>query len=251
MNCALSRRRLIVAGAGVLTWPLAGCGGGALAYAPFLQFAFQGVLQRRIVNVSFSPATTTATSGTFDDTSQINVNDPTGVLGFIGSSFTGSFDGRDMTLRLQTPASPLAPSYGGRFTDDATVLLTPDDRSFEAFSVRRNENDSFLPTLTGDWAGEDAQGRPWSMRLDTVPAFGDANATVLLEGSEVFAGAAGAVQGFASVRYIELNVTRNGAATRLTGVLRPDPVRRSDFNAAAEVTGTIAFDGGGSLRPAA
>jgi len=248
MSCMLSRRHLIVAGAGSLAWPLAGCGGGALAYAPFLQFAFEGVLQRRFVNLSFSPPTTTATSGKFDDTSQINVNDPTGVAAFVSSTFTGSFEDRDMKLRLQTPAAPLAPSYVGRFTDDETVRLTPDDRSFETFSVRRNENDAFLPTLTGNWVGEDAQGRPWTMRLDTVPAFDDAEATVLLEGTEVFAGVAGATLGYASVHYIELDVTRGGNAMRLTGVLRPDPVRRSDSNPNARVTGTIAFDGGGSLR---
>lgn len=247
MNPLLSRRQMVFAGAGALAWPLAGCGGGALAYAPFLQFAFQGVVQRQIVNVSFSPATTTQTSGNFDDGSFISARDPVGG-GFVSSSFSGSFEDRDMRLQLAEPAAPLAPAYRGRFTDDATVLLTPDDDSFEAFSVRRNENDSFLPTLSDDWSGTDAQGRSWSMRLDTEPAFGDGEATVLLVGNEnLDGGAASAVLGFASIRHIELTVLRNGAAVQLSGVLQPDPVLRSESNPDAQITGEIRFDGGGSL----
>src|SRR6185295_3081980 len=77
----VSRRQLLVGGAAAtLVLPLAGCGGGTeLLFAPFFVFAFQGVVERLIVNASFTPdsASSGKSSGRFDPANSfINLRDP-------------------------------------------------------------------------------------------------------------------------------------------------------------------------------
>lgn len=251
----ISRRRVVLGAAALAAWPLGGCGGGAAVaqalYAPFFVFAFEGVVGRRRVNVAFTPdaASTDQPSGDFDpDNSFISVSDPNDAGFFVNSNFSGTFDERDMQITLAAPQAPLVASYAGRFTDDETVVLTPAGGAAGAtITVRRNRNDSFLPTLTGDWTGEDASGAAWQVRLDTEPPNSDFDATVLLVGSEVLAAAAAVpLTGYASIRYIELVIERADGDVVLTGTLEPSAVPPAQGD--PQVTETIVFDGGGSLR---
>ena len=248
----ISRRRVVLGStAAGLTLPLLGCGGGTeILFAPFFVFAFQGVADRKILNVSFSPdsASQGQTRGSFDaQNSFINVRDPVNAGQSFGTNFRGSFDGRDLQITVEAPQPPLSAAYVGRFTDNDTVVLSPTSGAGETIAVRRNENDSFLPMLTGDWTGTDADGVAWQMRLDTEPANSDFEATVLLVGTELRGPSAAApLLGYASVRYIELSIARASGNRILTGTLVPSSVAVPAGT--PQVTETIAFSGGGTLR---
>jgi hypothetical protein len=248
--CRISRRRVVLGGLGAMLVPLYGCGGGAgeaALFAPFFVFAFEGVVDRRLVDVSFAPDSTSGTtSGRFDPAnSVINMSDANGG-NFFSSSFSGSFQERSMHIVLQTAQAPLVSEYDGVFTAQDTIVLTPSGAAGASITVRRNENDSFLPRLTGDWSGQDAAGAAWLLRLATEPPGSD-EATVLLTGSEMPGTAAEApLTGYASIRYIELTITRaGGVQVRLTGVL--EPTGKPPPPGEPQITETIRFDGGGSL----
>lgn len=248
---AVSRRRLVLGGASLaISAPLLGCGGAEL-FVPFFVFAFQGVVDRKIVNVSFSPDSTSSgqSNGRFDaGNCFINVRDPSDGNFFVSSNFEGSFNGRELQLMLQAAQPPLASAYTGYFSEEDTVVLTPAaGLAGASITVRRNQNNSFLPTLSGDWSGQDSGGVGWLLHLDTQPLNQDGDATVLLVGTEL-RGAAAAVPllGYASIRYIELSIARASGAVLLTGRLDPDPTPPPAGT--PQTTTTITWAAGGALR---
>lgn len=87
------------------------------------------------------------------------------------------------------------------------------------------------------------------MRLETDPNSDANNATVLLTGTEK-RGLRPEVPltGYASVRYIELDIERAGGTVRLTGALQPGSAPPQP--GVAQTTATITFEGpdGGNLR---
>ena len=243
----VSRRKVVLGGVAAMTVPLGGCGGGFALFAPFISFTFVGVVDGKIVSISFSPSFKNVPSGNFDANSQITLRDPK-VNSTITSTFSGSFGGRDMQLAVVGAAAPLGDTYSGHFIEDDTIVLTPSNLKLKPITVRLDNQETvekrFLPTLTGDWTGKDANGADWALRLDTDPLNNDAfNATVLLVGTETLGPAAGTtLLGYASVRYIELDI----GALHLTGTLQagPTPPNAGD----PQVTATINFKGGGSLQ---
>ena len=248
---SVSRRKVVLGVVAAMTVPLGGCGGGLALFAPFISFTFQGVVDGKIVSISFSPSFKDVPSGSFDASSQITLRDPKVVNSTIPSQVSGSFDGRDMKLTVVGAAAPLAATYSGHFIEDDTIVLTPltpSNVKLKPITVRLDNQTTaekrFVPTLTGDWAGKDANGADWALRLDTDPLNNDAgNATVLLTGTETLGPSAGAaLLGYASVHYIELDI----GALHLTGTLQagPTPPNAGD----PQVTATINFKGGGSLQ---
>ena len=245
VSCGVSRRKVVlgsfaVAVTAASTLPLSGCGGAAL-FAPFFTFTFGGVVDRQIVSVAFFPDAKSVNqpSGRFDS-SNISVSN-------VPFNFSGTFDGRDMQLTVVGATVPLGNAYSGHFIEDDTIVLTPSNLNLKPITVRLDNQTTaekrFVPTLTGDWTGKDANGADWALRLDTDPLNNDAgNATVLLVGTETLGPAAGtALMGYASVHYIELDI----GALHLTGTLQagPTPPNAGD----PQVTATINFKGGGSL----
>ena len=254
----ISRRHVVLGGAAAaLAVPLVGCGGAAL-FAPFFVFAFVGVVDRKIVSVSFSPPFSDQSSGRFDLGSFINVRDPKNGNFSVNSNFDGSFNGRDMQLALTTPLAPLAATYSGLFIEDETITLTPTDPARLPITVRLDRQNPveqrFLPALTGNWVGTDANGAAWTLTLATDPGRLDpvndpGEATVLLAGKErPGLPLEAALSGYASVRHIELDVQRPGGKVHLTGSLQADPAALKV--GVAQVTATISFEGGGTLRRA-
>lgn len=248
VSFGVSRRKVVlgsfaVAVAATSTLPLGGCGGAAL-FAPFFTFTFGGVVDRQIVSVAFFPDANSVNqpSGRFDSSNIF-------VSGFPNPfKFSGTFDGRDMQFTVVGATAPLGNTYGGHFIEDDTIVLTPSNLKLKPITVRLDNQSTtekrFVPTLTGDWAGKDANGADWALRLDTDPLNNDAgNATVLLVGTETLGPSAGAaLLGYASVHYIELDI----GALHLTGTLQagPTPPNAGD----PQVTATINFKGGGSLQ---
>ena len=53
--------------------------------------------------------------------------------------FSGTFDGRNMTLDVIGALAPLATRYDGVFTDDDTVAFTTKDVDRRPFVVRRRK----------------------------------------------------------------------------------------------------------------
>ena len=259
-----TRRKVILSGASMVTLaagiPLAGCGGGALvgalapgglaSFAPFFLFGYSGVLDRKIVRVAFLPQTTDKSSGAFLD-SNIFVN---GTL----FKFSGTFKDRELDITIVQPLAPLASRYTGLFTDDDTILMTPVGAGRLAFTLRLEQRDTqaprFVPALTGKWTGLDANNQPWSLVLATdpvnnAPQLDPGESTVLLTGTETLGNAPPVpLLGYASVHYIEIDITRAGGKVQLTGTLQSasTPPPAGD----PLTTATIAFKGGGSLRKA-
>ena len=247
----VSRRKVVLGVVAAMTVPLGGCGGGLALFAPFISFTFVGVVDGKIVSISFSPSFENVPSGNFDATSQITVLDPKVLNSTIRSTFSGSFDGRDMQLTVVGATAPLGDTYSGRFIEDDTIVLTPltpSNPKLKPITVRLDNRKTpekrFVPTLTGDWTGKDANGADWALRLDTDPLNNDAeDATVLLVGTETLGPAAGTtLLGYASVHYIELDI----GALHLTGTLQAGPTPPKAGN--PQVTATINFKGGGSLQ---
>ena len=248
VSCTFSRRQVVLGGvAATLVAPLGGCGGAAL-FAPFFTFTFGGVVDRQIVSVAFFPDANSVNqpSGRFDSSNIF-------VSGFQNPfKFSGTFDGRDLQFAVVGATAPLGDTYRGHFIEDDTIVLTPSNVKFKPITVRLDDQTivdnrfvkRFVPTLTGDWTGKDANGADWALRLDTNPLDNDAgNATVLLVGTETLGPAAGtALLGYASVHYIELDI----GPLHLTGTLQagPTPPKAGD----PQVTATINFKGGGSLQ---
>ena len=243
----VSRRKVVLGVVAAMTVPLGGCGGGLALFAPFISFTFVGVVDGKIVSISFSPSFENVPRGNFDANSQITLRDPKDLNSEVKSRFSGSFDGRDMKLTVVGAAPPLDGTYSGHFIEDDTIVLTPSNLKLKPITVRLDNQKTpekrFVPTLTGDWTGKDANGADWALRLDTDPLNDAGNATVLLVGTETLGPAAGtALLGYASVHYIELDI----GALHLTGTLQAGPTPPNAGN--PQVTATINFKGGGSLR---
>lgn len=239
------RRRLLLgacgAGAGAL---LHGCGGGSeLLFAPIFVFSYVGVVDRRLVSVNFQTTGVAAdgASGRFDETqASISITDPLGT-DFHSHALSGDFDNRNLRIAVASPLSPLVARYQGRFVDGDTVTFTPEGPGI-AFSVHRNENNRFLPALSGDWVGTDAAGQPWRLSLATEPAGNDGAAAVLLTGTEQRGtGAPVPLQGHAAVDSLRLDIPRAGGSVALEATL-------SSAGPAPQTTQVINFAGGGSLR---
>ncbi len=252
----ISRRQVVLgSAAAALAVPLGGCGGAGLAlFAPFISFTFVGVVDRKVVSISFSPSFENKPSGNFDANSQIFVRDPKNGAFNFSASFSGSFDGRDLRLTLVNAQAPLATGYTGVFSDDRTIVLTPTTAGPEAFTVRLDRlvpiESRFLPALTDNWTGTNENGTPWKLTLATDPAsINPGESTVLLIGTETLGnGAAVPLSGYASVDYIELDIARVGPTVRLKGTLSPEA---GGLKVGVEqVTDRITFVGGGSLRRA-
>ena len=249
----ISRRHVVLgSAAAALAVPLVGCGGAAL-FAPFFVFTFVGVVDRKIVSVSFSPPNRDLPTGVIDLQSFISVRDPKNNAFFVSSNFDGSFNGRDLQIRLLIPLAPLAPQYNGEFVEDGTIVLTPTAPGPLPITVRIDrqdpQEDRFLPALTGDWVGTDASNAPWRLSLANDPASDPGEAVVLLAGKEAPGSAQEALlSGYASVRYIELDIARAGGSAKLKGTLQADPSKR--VVGTPQVTATISFEGGGTLRRA-
>lgn len=244
------RRRLLLAGcgagAGALLLPLHGCGGGSeLLFAPIFVFSYVGVLERRIVSVNFQTTGVAAdgASGRFDETqASISVRNPLGAE-FESHLLSGDFSNRTLRITVASPLPPLVARYQGRFVDGDTVAFTPEGPG-SAFSVHRNENNRFLPALSGDWLGTDAGGQPWRLSLATDPAGNDGEAAVLLVGTEQRGTAAPVpLQGHAAVDSLHLDIQRAGGSVALEAVL-------SSTGPVPQTTQAITFAGGGSLRRA-
>lgn len=244
---ALRRRLLLAAsgaGAGALLLPLHGCGGGSeLLFAPIFVFSYVGVVERRIVSVNFQTTGVSAdgASGRFDETqASINIDDPLGADDH-RHLLSGDFSNRNLRITVAAPQSPLVARYTGRFLDGDTVEFTPEGPG-SAFTVHRNENDRFLPALSGDWVGQDASGQPWRLSLATDPAGNDAEPAVLLVGTEQLGSAAPVpLQGHAAVDSLRLVIQRAGGNVTLDATL-------TSTGAAPTTTQAINFAGGGSLR---
>ena len=118
------RHVVLGSAAAALDVPLVGCGGAAL-FAPFFVFTFVGVVDRKIVSVTFSPPNRDLPTGVIDLQSFISVRDPKNNAFFVSSNFDGKFNGRDLLIALATPLAPLAPRYSGEFVEDGTIVLTP------------------------------------------------------------------------------------------------------------------------------
>lgn len=242
----ISRRRVVLGAVAAAVVPLAGCGGAAL-FAPFFTFQFGGVVEGKLIGVSFfpTPASVGQGRGVFG-TSNISVNGAT-------SNFDGSFDGREMQLIVANPAPPLAATYSGHFIEDDTIVLTPGDPTRKPITVRLDFVDPaekrFLPSLDGNWVGTDANGAAWTLSLATDPIGDAGNATVLLMGKEKPGLALEApLSGYASVHYIELDIARAGGSVKVKGTLQADPSKR--VVGTPQVTAIISFEGGGTLRRA-
>ena len=249
----ISRRQVVLgSAAAALALPLVGCGGAAL-FAPFFVFTFVGVVDRKIVSVSFSPPNRDQSTGVIDLQSFISVRDPKNNNFFVSSNFDGSFNGRDLAITLVTPLAPLAPKYGGVFVEDGTIVLTPTVPGPLPITVRidtQNPQEArFLPALTGDWVGTDANNAPWKLSLANDPASDPGEAVVLLAGKEAPGTAQEALlSGYASVHYIELDIARAGGTVKLKGTLQADASKL--VVGTPQVTATISFEGGGTLRRA-
>ena len=128
----MSRRHVVFGATAAAVASLAGCGGAAL-FAPFFTFNFVGTVDGQEVSISFQPdaASLNQSSGRFAATSNMNVTNLPQV------NFSGTFDGRNMTLNLVAALAPLATRYDGVFTDDDTVALTPQEAGRRSFVVRR------------------------------------------------------------------------------------------------------------------
>ena len=243
-----TRRELLLGALAASTGlPMAGCGGGAelALFAPFFTFQFEGVSGRDIFAVNFQVQSTSdeGRSGVFDpDQSSMSANQ-----GAARSNFSGSFNQRNLTMNLSAPTAPLAAGYTGVFVDNDTIDLTPRGGGGGTFTVRRN-NFPFKPGVSGNWVGEDASKTPWKMQLATDPPDNDSSFTVLLLGKENLGGGADSpLSGYVNVRYIALNVVRDGTPVQLTGKLIPGP---STPNGDPPPIASIEFNGGGTLRRA-
>ena len=251
----VTRRHLVLgSAAAVLAVPLTGCGGAAL-FAPFFAFTFVGVVDRKIVSMSFSPPNRDQSTGRIDLQSFITASDPKNGAFFVSSNFDGSFNGRDLQIALAIPLAiplaPLAPRYSGVFVEDGTIVLTPTVAGPLPITVRIDkldpQEDRFLPALTGDWVGTDANNAPWKLSLANDPASDPGEAVVLLAGKEAPGTAQEALlSGHASVHYIELDIARAGGSVKLKGTLQADPSKR--VVGTPQVAATIGFEGGGTLR---
>ena len=133
MSDATLRRRLVLGAAAVLALPpLAGCGGGAELFIPFISFNFEGIgpgnQPIRFFFGTSDPSGCSA-SGTFSANSNVSFN---GASAFVA----GSFNGRRMDITIAAPPPGLAAAYTGQFVDDATVTMTPTGAG-TAFNVVR------------------------------------------------------------------------------------------------------------------
>ena len=128
----MSRRHVVFGATAAAVASLAACGGAAL-FAPFFTFNFVGTVDGQEVSISFQPdaASVNQSSGRFDQLSNMNVTNLPRV------NFSGTFDGRTMTLDLVAASAPLARFYDGVFTDDDTVALTTQQADRRSFVVRR------------------------------------------------------------------------------------------------------------------
>lgn len=262
-----TRRKVVLSGASIATLaagiPLAGCGGGALvpalapgglaSFAPFFVFTYLGVVERKIISVNFlrDQASAGKNSGNFE-TSKIRVdnNQP--------NDFSGSFKERELEITIVQPLAPLATRYTGLFTEDETILMTPVGAGRLPFTLRLDRIDPlatrFIPALTGKWTGQDANNVPWTLLLATEPVNNDplndpGDPTVLLTGTETLGNAPLVpLLGHASIRYLEIDITRASGKVLLTATLQsasgPPPAGQP------LTTATIVFKGGGSLRKA-
>ena len=130
----MSRRRVVLGATAAAVASLAGCGGAAL-FAPLFAFLFDGTVDGQAVRISFQPDAASAgqSSGRFAASSNMTVNN------LDEFKFSGTFDGRNMTLDVIGALAPLATRYDGVFTDDDTVAFTTKDVDRRPFVVRRRK----------------------------------------------------------------------------------------------------------------
>ena len=130
----MSRRYLVFGATAAAVASLAGCGGAAL-FAPLFSFNFVGTVDGQEVRISFQPdaASVGQSSGRFAASSNVTVNN------LDEFKFSGTFDGRNMTLDVVAALAPLATRYDGVLTDDDTVAFTTTDVDRRGFVVRRRK----------------------------------------------------------------------------------------------------------------
>ncbi len=206
-----------------------GIGGGPAPTPPYFPFDFEGVTQvgtsttNLFVRLAFVTRNVSADgmTGEFSDSSTLSVTDHSGENPVTNSAqFVGTFSGNNMTLTV-TPAAgstyPFAAQYQGTFTDSNTVRLTATNAA--TLTLRRDDT-TFIPRLTGNWAGQSATGQPWLIQFRAHPSFaGESDATVLLTGTEVLNGQFSKFTGYASIRALVLDIQRPGGTVQLSGSL--------------------------------
>lgn len=139
----LSRRSMLLGSVAVGATSQCACGGGGGtedSFAPFFVNIFGAVIGSIAVKVNFFPDTASngQPSGNFDPTQSIIKFGPSSDLSNItfSANFKGSFNRRAMTLTLLPDAmNPrpqlLAAAYSGVFTNNDTIVLTPDPPSLD------------------------------------------------------------------------------------------------------------------------
>ena len=142
MPDAALRRRWVLGTVAVLALPpLAGCGGGAELFIPFISFTFDGTgpgnQPIRFFFGTGDPAGCSA-SGTFAANSNVSFNGAS-------ASVAGSFSGRRMDITIAAPPPGLAAAYTGQFVDDATVMMTPTGAGTAFNIVRQGSRPASCP----------------------------------------------------------------------------------------------------------
>lgn len=140
-SSAMPRRLLLGSAAMWALSPLAGCGGGAELFIPFISFTFDGTGPGN-QPISFFFGTDNpsgcAASGSFAANSNVSFNGFSALL-------TGTFNGRRMDIRFAAPPAGLAAVYTGEFVDDATVKMTPVGAGTAFNVVRQGPRPSSCP----------------------------------------------------------------------------------------------------------
>jgi hypothetical protein len=234
---------------------LTSCGGGVgeALVVPFFTFQFEGVLtgasgERQVVQLNLNPAQQGQASGSFASVglstrNRVPIATPEQTL-----TAAGSFSGRSLNLDVPGAVLPLAKAYSGQFVEDDTIVLTPATGSAPAITVVRADN-SFRPKLhDSNWTGKDGAGRDWKLSFKTRPDF-DEGATELLSGSEQLAGQTSTLEGFATMRRLEITIQRGAPAveTRLSGRMGPALQKPPLDDSSQAPAQTITFPDGGTL----
>ena len=215
----LTRRTALLAGSGGAALALAGCGGGELALVvPYITFFFfQGVVTdaggtARVVSLNLNVTNVFTDKATGNhDAPKVSLADTIGGS-FVSFEASGSFSGSSLSLNVLTATAPLATAHQGEFVEPDTIVLTPLPSGPPVIRLVRVDN-SFRRALDAStWAGTDANQEPWTIHLFLNPRFSK-DATELLIDDDVLSGLTnGTIKGYATMRRLEITVTRGGAA---------------------------------------